>query len=157
MSMQCPSCGSTHIQPMAVVHAGGTQEFHATHTAVTSDGQFVQGSSQGAQSTVLAQHCAPPAPPSPMPFIIAFGLGGATVYHAATVCDLFERGCRVGMSFLALLIYNWKQAAVGIGVIALGWLLRKGWYAQAKAYSAAKRQWQRTWFCHTCGQAHQRG
>ena len=92
-----------------------------------------------------------------MPFIIAFGLGGATVYHAATVCDLFERGCRVGMSFLALLIYNWKQAAVGIGVIALGWLLMKGWHAQAKAYSAAKRQWQRTWFCHTCGQAHQRG
>lgn len=58
------------------------------------------------------------------------------------------------MSFWALLIYNWKQAAVGIGVIALGWLLMKGWHAQAKAYSAAKRQWQNTWFCHTCGQSH---
>jgi hypothetical protein len=132
MAMQCPSCGSTHIQPMAVVHAGGTQQFHATHTAVTSDGQFVQGSSQGSQSTALAQHCAPPAPPSPMPFIIALGLGGAIVYHAHGVRP-FERGCRVGMSFLALLIYNWKQAAVGIGLIALGWLLMKGWHAQAKA------------------------
>ena len=157
MAMQCPTCGSTNIQPMAVVHAAGTQHFHATHTAVTSDGQFVQGSSQGSQATVLAQHCAPPSPPSPLPFVIAYGLGCAVVYHAATVCDLFERGCRVGMSAMALLVYNWQQAAVGLGLIALGWLLMKGWHVQAKAYSAAKRQWQSTWFCHACGQVHQRG
>ena len=47
MAMQCPTCGSTNIQPMAVVHTAGAQHVHATHTAVTSDGQFVQGSSQG--------------------------------------------------------------------------------------------------------------
>lgn len=154
--MQCPSCGSNHIQPMAVVHADGTQQFHATHSAVGSDGQFIQGSSRGVQFTALAQHCAPPAPPSPLPFVISFGLGCATVYHAATVCDIFERGCRIGMSILALLIYNWKQAAIGAGLIALGWLLMKGWHAEAKAYTAAKHEWQNTWFCHTCGQAHRR-
>ena len=155
MSMQCPSCGSTHIQPMAVVHAGGTQQFHATHTAVTSDGQFVQGSSHGSQSTALAQHCAPPAPPSPLPFIGAYGIGGIVIYMSMTVCPLLARECvYVGLAGLG---YNWKQAAVGVGLIALGWLLMKGWHAQAKAYSAAKRQWQSTWFCHTCGQAHQRG
>ena len=104
MAMQCPNCSSTNIQPMAVVHAGGTQHFHATHTAVTSDGQFVQGSSQGSQATVLAQHCAPPAPPSPLPFVIAYGLGSAVIYHAATVCDLFERGCRVNAPNLSPLI-----------------------------------------------------
>lgn len=154
MAMQCPSCGGTHIQPMAVVHAGGTQHFHATHMAVTSDGQFVQGSSQGSQSTALAQHCAPPAPPSPLPFIGAYGIGGIIIYMSMTVCPLLARECvYVGMAGLR---YNWKQAAVGIGVIALGWLLMKGWHAQAKAYSAAKRQWQSTWFCHTCGQAHRR-
>lgn len=157
MAMQCPNCGSANIQPMAVVHAGGTQHFHATHTAVTSDGQFVQGSTQGSQATMLAQHCAPPAPPSPIPLVAAYGLGGAVVYHAATGCDLFERGCRVGMSAMALLLYNWKQAAIGLSLIALGWLLMKGWHAQAKAYSAAKRRWQRTWFCHACGQSHLRG
>lgn len=157
MAMQCPSCGSAHIQPMSVVHANGTQHFHATHTAVTSDGQFVQGSTQGSQATVLTQHCAPPAPPSPIPFVAAYGLGGAVVYHAATVCDLFERGCRVGMSAMALLLYNWKQAAIGLSLIAFGWLLMKGWHAQAKVYSAAKRQWQSTWFCHACGQSHLRG
>lgn len=156
MSMQCPSCGGTHIQPLAVVHADGTHQFHANHTAVSSDGQFMQGISQGSQATMLAQYCAPPAPPSPMPFVIAYGLGGAVVYHAATVCDLFERGCRLGMSSMALLIYNWKQAAIGLGLIALGWLLMKGWHVQAKAYSAAKRQWQNTWFCHGCGQRHLR-
>ncbi len=79
MAMQCPNCGSANIQPMAVVHTAGTQHVHATHTAVTSDGQFVQGSSQGSQATVLAQHCAPPAPPSPLPFVIAYGLGSAVV------------------------------------------------------------------------------
>lgn len=154
MAMQCPSCGSTHIQPMAVVYAGGTQHFHATHTAVTSDGQIVQGSSQGSQSTVLAQHCAPPAPPSPLPFIAAHGIGGIVIYMSMTVCPLLARECvYVG---LAGLRYNWKQAAVGVGLIALGWLLMKGWRTQAKVYSAAKRQWQSTWFCHTCGQAHLR-
>lgn len=154
MAMQCPSCGGTHIQPMAVVHAGGTQQFHATHTAVTSDGQFVQGRSQGSQSTALAQHCAPPAPPSPLPFIGAYGIGGIIIYMSMTVCPLLARECvYVG---LAGLRYNWKQAAVGLGLIALGWLLMKGWHAQAKVYSAAKRQWQNTWFCHTCGQAHLR-
>lgn len=154
MAMQCPSCGSAHIQPMAVVHAGGTQQLHATHTAVTSDGQFVQGSSRGFQSTALAQHCAPPAPPSPLPFIGAYGIGGIVIYMSMTVCPLLARECvYVG---LAGLRYNWKQAAVGVGLIALGWLLMKGWHVQAKAYSAAKRQWQSTWFCHTCGQAHLR-
>ena len=155
MAMQCPSCGSTHIQPVAVVHAGGTQHFQASHTAVTSDGQFVQGSNQGSQSTALAQHCAPPAPPSPLPFIGAYGIGGIIIYMSMTVCPLLARECvYVGMAGLR---YNWKQAAVGLGLIALGWLLMKGWHAQAKAYSAAKRQWQSTWFCHACGQAHQRG
>jgi hypothetical protein len=118
MAMQCPSCGSTHIQPMAVVHAGGTQQFHATHTAVTSDGQFVQGSSQGSQSTALAQHCAPPAPPSPLPFIGAYGMGGIIIYMSMTVCDLLARECvYVGMAGLR---YNWKQAAVGIGTHRAG-------------------------------------
>ena len=154
MSMQCPSCGSTHIQPMAVVHAGGTQHFHATHTAVTSDGQFVQGSSQGSQSTVLAQHCAPPAPPSPMPFVIAYGIGAVLIYMAMTVCPLLARECGyVGMSALR---HNWKQAAGGLGVIAVGWLLMKAWYQQAQAYNAAKRQWQNTWFCYACGRSHVR-
>ena len=154
MAMQCPNCSSTNIQPMAVVHAGGTQHFHATHTAMTSDGQFVQGSSQGSQATVLAQHCAPPAPPSPLPFIGAYGIGGIVIYMSMTVCPLLARECvYVGMAGLR---YNWKQAAVGLGLIALGWLLMKGWRTQAKVYSAAKRQWQSTWFCHTCGQAHLR-
>ena len=155
MSMQCPSCGSTHIQPMAVVHSGGTQQFHATHTAVTSDGQFVQGISQGSLSTALAQHCAPPAPPSPLRFIGAYGIGGIIIYMSMTVCPLLARECvYVGLAGLS---YNWKQAAVGLGLIVLGWLLMKGWRTQARVYSAAKRQWQSTWFCHGCGQSHVQG
>lgn len=155
MVMQCPNCGSTHIQPHTVVHTSGTQHFHATHTAVTSDGKLMQGRSQGSQATLLAQHCAPPAPPSPMPFIVAYGVGGIFIYMSLTVCPLLAREC-VFVGWAALR-YNWKQAAVGLGIIAVGWLLMKGWHAQTKAYSAAKRQWQSTWFCHGCGQSHFRG
>ena len=104
---------------------------------------------------LLAQHCAPPSPPSPLPFIGAYGIGGIVIYMSMTVCPLLARECvYVGLAGLG---YNWKQAAVGVGLIALGWLLMKGWRTQAKAYSAAKRRWQSTWFCHACGQAHQRG
>ena len=154
MTMHCPTCGSSNIQPMSVVHADGKQHFHATHTAVTSDGQFVQGSTQGSQTTMLARHCAPPAPPSPLPFIGAYGIGGIVIYMSMTVCPLLARECvYVGIAGLR---HNWKQAAVGLGLITLGWLLMKGWHAQAKAYSAAKRQWQDSWFCHGCGQSHYR-
>jgi hypothetical protein len=97
---------------------------------------------------------APHPPPSPLPFIGAYGIGGIIIYMSMTVCPLLARECvYVGMAGLR---YNWKQAAVGLGLIALGWLLMKGWRTQAKVYSAAKRQWQSTWFCHTCGQAHLR-
>lgn len=155
MGLECPNCSSTTIQPLAVVHASGTQYFHASHTAVTSDGQLVQGSSHGSQATMLAQLCAPPTPPSPMPFIGAYGIGGIVVYLSMMVCPLLARECVfVGM---AALLHNWEQAAVGLAIMGLGWLLMKGWHSQAKVYRAAKHQWQNTWFCHHCGQSHLRG
>lgn len=157
MSMQCPRCGSPHIQPMAVVHADGTQHFQAEHIAFTSNGQFAQGSSHGSQATLLAQHCAPPSPPSPVPFVVSLALGCAVIYHASTSCDVFQRSCRLDMSVVAMLAHNWKEALAGLGLVAVGWLLMKAWHVQAKDYSAAKDQWRKTWFCHGCGQSHQRG
>ena len=38
-----------------------------------------------------------------------------------------------------------EAAAVGVGLIALGWLLMK-MARPGEAYSAAKRRWQSTWF-----------
>ena len=153
MQLQCPSCGSTQVQPHAVVHADGTQRIRLDH-AGTVGGEFAQVTSYGTQTTALAQHCAPPAPPSPMPFVIAYGIGGVLIYMAMTVCPLLARECvYVGT---AALRHNWKQATVGLGVIAVGWLLMKAWYLQAQAYNAAKRQWQNTWFCHACGRSHVR-
>lgn len=89
-----------------------------------------------------------------MPFVIAYGIGAVLIYMAMTVCPLLARECGyVGMSALR---HNWKQAAGGLGVIAVGWLLMKAWYQQAQVYNAAKRQWQNTWFCHACGRSHVR-
>lgn len=156
MQLRCPCCGSTQVQPHAVVYADGTQRVRLDH-AGTVGGEFAQVTSYGTQTTALAQHCAPPAPPSPMPFVIAYSIAGIVIYRAMTACDVFERGCRLGMSVLAMLVYNWKQAAVGLGIIAVGWLLMKAWHQQAQAYNATKRQWQNTWFCHACGRSHVRG
>lgn len=152
MGMTCPICGSASIQPFAVIHENGTQHFNATHTAMTSDGHFVQGTSHGTQATILAQRCAPPVPPSPMPFIGAYGIGAFLVYTALTVCPVWLNKCvYVGLSALR---YTWKEAAVGLCIVGLGWFLMKGWHALAKEYNVAKRRWQNTWFCHSCGQSH---
>jgi ammonia channel protein AmtB len=91
-----------------------------------------------------------------MPFVVAYGSGGVVTYLALTTCDMFERGCRYGMSAMALLVYNWKQVAVGLCLIALGWLLFNGWRYQAQTYHTEKRQWQNTWLCHGCGKSHTR-
>jgi hypothetical protein len=98
----------------------------------------------GLQSTALAQHCAPPAPPSPLPFIMR-GLveRRSSRYMSMTARCWHVRVCPFGGPDLQL-----EASGSRLGVIALGWLLMKGWRTQAKAYSAAKRQWQRTWFCH---------
>lgn len=61
------------------------------------------------------------------------------------------------MSVVAMLAHNWKEALAGLGLVAVGWLLMKAWHVQAKDYSVAKDQWRKTWFCHGCGQSHQRG
>lgn len=152
MAMQCPSCGSTNIQRLAVVHANGTQHFQASHLAVTSDGQFVQGSSHGSQATMLARQSAPPAPPSPMPFVMAYGFGGLITYLSVTVCSSRTNVCR----YQGFSQADWKWTLGGLAIMGLGWLLMKGWYSQAKVYGIAKRQWQNTWFCHGCGHAHLR-
>ena len=86
-----------------------------------------------------------------MLFIVAYGIGGIIIYLSMMICPLLgSRECVfVGLSALRL---NWKQAAVGIAIVGLGWLLMKGWHLQAKVYTAAKRQWQNSFICYGCGQ-----
>lgn len=153
MSLQCPFCGTTDVQPHAVIYADGTQRIQLNHVGAV-DGQFMHASSSGTQMTALAQHCAPPAPPSPMPFIATYGIGGVVLYLSMTVCPLLSREC-VFVGAVALRHY-WKQAFVGLTILAVGWLLMKSWYSQTRTYSVAKRRWQNTWFCHACGRSHLR-
>jgi len=140
MSLQCPFCGTTHVQPHAVIHADGTQRVQLNHVGAV-DGQFMQASSSGTQMTALAQHCAPPSPVSPMPFVVAFGFGSLVVYWGAI--EHFPR-------------INWQWTLGGLALIGVGWLLFKGWAKEAQDYSTAKRRWQNTWFCHACGRSHVR-
>ena len=137
MQRVCPFCGSSNVQLHAVVHADGTQHMQITHSGVVN-GRFAQGVSHGTQFSALAQHCAPPAPPSPMPFVTAYGLGGFTCWQALTNFSGIE----------------WKWVLGGVALLAVGWILTKAWHHDAKEYMAAKQRWQTTLFCHGCGGSH---
>jgi hypothetical protein len=137
MQLLCPFCGSSHVQLHPVVHAAGTQHMHLNHSGVV-DGRFMQGASHGTQYSALAQHCAPPAPPSPMPFLIAYGLGGMLSYQAFTNYGGIQ----------------WKWVFSGALVVAIGWGLMKAWHHAANEYGLEKQRWQNTRFCHGCGQSH---
>lgn len=151
MMMQCPFCGSAQIQSHPVVYAAGSQSVQLNHVG-TVDGQLVQGFSHGTQRTALAQRCAPPAPPSPMPFVVAYGMGGLIMYLSFETCSLVSQQC----AFRGLATVDWKWTLGGLAVVGVGWLLMKSWYQETKVYSAAKQCWQNTWFCHGCGQSHTR-
>lgn len=150
MSLQCPFCASEQVQPHAVVHAHGTQTINMQHSAV-HNGQLLQARSTGIGQSSLAQHCQPPAPPSPMPFVIAYGIGTLVTYLAFQFCQPFTNKCSFSLQHA-----EWIEALIGLAIVGVGFLLMKSWYGDAQAYHAAKKQWQQTWFCHTCGQSHVR-
>ena len=72
-----------NIQPMAVVHAGRAQHFHA----------WINGGEMGSlfkEAAMVCVHGLGPAlrttwPPSPLPFIGAHGIGGIIIYMPMTV------------------------------------------------------------------------
>jgi hypothetical protein len=130
--MPCPSCGSSQIQLKPVIHASGTSQIDVTTVAGVPPHQW---RSVGMQQTHLAELCAPPSPPSPLPPIIALGVGGYVIYGGWT-----------GYSTV-----QWKGVLIGVGIMAAGLLLAKGWYRNAIAYSDAKRDWQQTALCLSCG------
>lgn len=151
MSMQCPACGSSHIQPLSVVHADGTQRFHAEHTGYTAYGQQFFGQSNGTQSSVLAQRCAPPPPPPPL-FLGAFAFGALSFWLAPPAWC--KEGCSVWRAAANL---DWKAVGIGLAAFGVGWLLWKVYRVQAAEYNAAKHDWVNGWLCFGCGQRHVRG
>lgn len=137
MQQTCPFCGGSQVQPHPVVHANGTQHVQLNHIGVVN-GRLAEGVSHGTQLTALAQHCAPPAPPSPMPFVIAYGLGGLIGWHALNNPFGIE----------------WLWVMGGAALLAVGWILMKAWHHDAKEYTTAKQRWYNTVFCHGCGKSH---
>jgi hypothetical protein len=93
--------------------------------------------SDGVAYTELARQCAPPAPPSPMGFVIATLLGGFVTYQSVR-----------GFGFV-----YWTGVYIGVGVLGLGWVLFAGYRAAANYWRDAKRQWLRSYLCLSCGQS----
>jgi hypothetical protein len=130
--MQCPFCGSTHLQRYSVVRAQGTVRVEAEHIGV--NGPFV-ARSEGIAYTDAARNCAPPAPPTPLPFLIAFLFGGFAIHEYA-----------FAHSYIV-----WQGVWLGIGILGVGWLLFLGYRHSARQFRRAKAEWLRTWLCFSCG------
>jgi hypothetical protein len=132
--MQCPFCGSTHLQSYQVVRAQGTMRIEAEHAGM--NGPYVVRT-QGLAYSELARHCSPPAPPSPMGFVIATLVGGFVAYQGLK-----------GFGFI-----YWPFVYIGLGIVALGWLLFAAYRVAANDYREAKRRWFRSYLCSACGQS----
>ena len=132
--MQCPFCGSAHVQRYQVVRAQGTMRIDAEHTGL--NGPFV-ARSNGVAYSELAQRCAPPAPPSPMGFVVATSAGGYVTYQ-----------CIRGFGFV-----YWTGVYIGLGIVGVGWLLFIAYRGAARDYRQAKLQWLRSCLCMSCGES----
>lgn len=132
--MQCPFCGSPHTQAYPAAYSSGTSQMQVRHDALPGLG----GVSYGSVQTNLAQHCAPPRPPSPVAFVLAYAFAGFVLY------DTFVVSKHVA----------WKQLPIAGGALLVGWVLWRAWRAAARLYSADKQRWIASFYCHGCGQSH---
>lgn len=129
--MKCPFCGGPHIQAFSAIYSAGT---HRGHTREAGTGALMESYGQ----SDLAYRCSPPKPPTPLPFLAAYAFGSLVLYLA------FTWGPTVA----------WKDVPLGLGGLAVGWVLWRFWRAAARIYSADKQRWAASWFCHSCGQGH---
>jgi hypothetical protein len=100
------------------------------------NGPFVSRT-DGVAYSELARRCAPPAPPSPMGFVIAILVGGYVTYQCA-------KG--FGSAY-------WPGVYIGVGIVGLGWLLFIAYRNASHDYRRAKLQWLRSCLCLTCGES----
>ena len=122
MPMQCPrSWRHAHPARWPLYMRTAHSISHATHTAVTSDGQFVWRSSHGfRQSTAWLSTAAPPAPL--ITAAVHWCLWDWRHHHLRNVDDGVAQAVGavecvyVGMAGLPR--YSWKLAAVWAGLIA---------------------------------------
>ena len=102
------------------------------HTAVTSDGQFVQGSSQGSQFTVLAQHFARLHRRHRCRSSLRLGWVERRSITLRRCATFFRAGVAASACPSGRCLSTTGSKPQLAGLIALGWLLMKGWHAQAK-------------------------
>lgn len=122
----CPNCGSENIQSCPVIYQSGT----VGHSYTTRSGDY-ESNTSGVESTQLAQSVAPPAQketfwvPMVILGIIAFFAFDSKSYIVAPICGLLAGG-----SFM---------------------LSQEASEYNEKQWPIDYRNWQRSYFCHRCG------
>lgn len=126
-----PLLRQPHIQSYQVIYDSGTVQTEVTHHGYA-------GGSRGTSQSTLARHCAPPRAPSPMGFVCAYAFGAWGLYHC----------------FFGSWHVHWSELPIPLGALAVGYVLWRMWRFMAREYTADKRRWADTWYCHGCGQSH---
>jgi hypothetical protein len=133
--MNCPTCGSDHIQRQRVAYESGTTSGTATSRGTINSGFLSTASTRSTTTsthqTSIATKCAPPGfPKTRYGIIIGF----------STVISIFTLG------------NYWWVGAIGLSV-GLIKLWRQPIYQREYAtYKLQLRRYEQSWTCHKCGE-----
>lgn len=122
------------MQAYPAVYGSGTTNMLVQHEAFGGP----SGVSQGSVQSNLAQLCAPPRPPTPVPFLLAYALAAFVLYDM----------------FIASRHIPWKQLPFAVGALFVGWLFWRSWRSAARLYSQDKQRWVMSRYCYGCGQSY---
>lgn len=139
MGIQCPKCGSDHVQAVRVILQSGTTFSSGTVTGigVGSDAMGYVGTTSGISKTNLAARFSPPIKPALWP---VFAQGGLAL---ATSPWLAASGPDVGWRFMSLALWAVFAHAV--------WGYRKKSAKYKDEYPNWKALHDGGYYCHRCG------
>jgi hypothetical protein len=169
--MYCPSCGSTHVQKLAVVYMSGFRDTKST-TVGFGRGLFV-GRNRGTSQSRLSQMATPPRPRSYagvfVPWVLV-GMFGLWFYSLIFLGTHTEGGKGLQNS------HHTKKASrplidvspdgalaleiIGVGIgagylLILPFLLRGARRYNRDVYSPRIQKWNSSFMCQTCGMVHE--
>ena len=161
--MECPRCGSSHVQTLAMVHQSGTSTVETTSTSgpqtfsgggVGSGGSWSSTSgtlsgattkSKAVSTTDIARQAAPPTKLTSGwqgigCLTLLVGVGGGILIaslHNDTAGDNIATGVFFGSLFVGLLLF----------II----LMRRAVRYNRRVLPGLRARWSRSWMCLACG------
>jgi len=168
---QCPKCDSENVQKLSVIFSEGTTSTRQGMMGLGIGGSGAIGGAVGGgtSSTTLAKSVAPPtAPKEPSAVLNTMGVAGCAtllvflllgfLFLLAMGDDQLSRADKVvgaTLCALILLLVRWRFSSAARSLKQkqeAEYQVELAAYNEALAiYNEAMAQWQRSYFCHRCG------